>query len=33
MEIREALKKAETEFKRWHFEQVKNCVNALDAAY
>jgi hypothetical protein len=23
----------EAEFRRWHFEQVKNYVNALDVAY
>jgi hypothetical protein len=27
------LEKAEGEFRRWHFEQVKNYINALDVAY
>jgi hypothetical protein len=33
VELREALQKAEAEFKRWHFEQIKNYINALDVAY
>jgi hypothetical protein len=33
VELREAIKNIEVEFKRWHFEQVKNYVNALDVAY
>ncbi len=33
VELGEALEKAEGEFRRWHFEQVKNYINALDVAY
>lgn len=33
VELGEALKKAEVEFKRWHFEQIKNYINVLDVAY
>jgi len=33
VELREGLKNVEVEFRRWHFEQVKNYVNALDVAY
>ncbi len=33
VELRETLKKDEAKFKRWHFEQVRNYVNALDVAY
>jgi hypothetical protein len=33
IELREALEKAEAKFKRWHFEQVKNYVNASNVAY
>ncbi len=33
VELKEALEKDEVKFKRWHFEQVKNYVNALDVAY
>jgi hypothetical protein len=33
VELGEALKKAEVEFKRWHFEQIKNYINALDVAH
>jgi hypothetical protein len=33
MEIGEVLEKVEVEFKRWHFEQVKNYVNVLDVTY
>jgi hypothetical protein len=33
VELREALEKIEVEFRKWHFEEVKNYVNALDVAY
>jgi hypothetical protein len=33
LELGEALEKAEVEFKRWHFEQIKNYVSLLDVAY
>jgi deoxyadenosine/deoxycytidine kinase len=33
VELREAIENVEVEFRRWHFEQVKNYVNALDVAY
>jgi hypothetical protein len=33
VELKEALEKDEVKFKKWHFEQVKNYVNALDVAY
>jgi hypothetical protein len=33
MELGEALKNVEAEFKRWHFEQIKNYINVLDVAY
>lgn len=33
VELKEALEKDEAKFKRWHFEQVRNYVNALDVAY
>jgi hypothetical protein len=33
VELKEALEKAEVEFRRWHFEQIKNYVNVLDVAY
>jgi len=33
IELREVLEKAEVEFKRWHFEQIKNYVSVLDVAY
>jgi hypothetical protein len=33
VELGDALKKAEAEFKRWHYEQIKNYINALDVAY
>jgi len=33
VELREGLKNVEVEFRRWHFAQVKNYVNALDVAY
>ncbi len=33
VELREVLEKVEVEFGRWHFEQIKNYVNALDVAY
>ncbi len=33
IELREALEKSETEFRRWHFEQIKNYVSVLDVAY
>lgn len=33
LELGEALEKAEAEFRRWHFEQIKNYINALDVAY
>ncbi len=33
MELGEDLKKAKVEFKRWHVEQIKGYVSALDVAY
>lgn len=33
VELGDALKKAEAKFKRWHYEQIKNYINALDVAY
>ncbi len=33
IELGEPLERVEVEFKRWHFEQVKNYVNVLDVAY
>jgi hypothetical protein len=33
MELGEALEKAKVEFKRWHFEQIKNYVRVLDVTY
>jgi hypothetical protein len=33
VELGEALKKVEVEFKRWHFKQVTNSFSALDVAY
>jgi hypothetical protein len=33
MELGEALEKAEVEFKKWHFEQIKGYVRALDVTY
>ncbi len=33
MELEEALKKVEVEFRKWHFEQIKNYIIALDVAY
>jgi hypothetical protein len=33
VELGEALEKVEVEFKRWHFEQIKNYISALDVAY
>jgi hypothetical protein len=33
IELGEPLERVEVEFKRWHFEQVKNYVSVLDVAY
>jgi hypothetical protein len=33
MELREALKKVEVEFKRWRFEKIKGYVSVLDVTY
>ncbi len=33
IELGEPMEKVEVEFRRWHFEQIKNYVNALDLAY
>ncbi len=33
VELKEVLKKVEVEFKKWHFEQIKGYVSALDVAY
>jgi hypothetical protein len=33
VELGEALEKVKVEFKRWHFEQIKNYISALDVAY
>ncbi len=33
VELGEVLEKVEVEFRRWHFEQIKGYVNALDVAY
>jgi hypothetical protein len=33
VELGDALKKAEAKFKRGHYEQIKNYINALDVAY
>jgi hypothetical protein len=33
LELGEVLEKVEVESKRWHFEQTKNYVSALDVAY
>ncbi len=33
IELGEVLEKVEAEFRRWHFEQVKNYVSVLDVAY
>jgi hypothetical protein len=33
VELKEAFEKDEVKFMKWHFEQVKNYVNALDVAY
>jgi hypothetical protein len=33
MELGEALEKVAVEFKRWHFEQIKGYVSALDMTY
>ncbi len=33
LELMEDLEKVEAKFRKWHFEQVKNYVSALDVAY
>ncbi len=33
LELGKALEKAEVEFKRWHFEQIKGYVSALGVTY
>jgi hypothetical protein len=33
MELGEALEKVEVVLRKWHFEQIKNYVSALEVAY
>jgi len=33
VKLREVLEKAKVEFRRWHFEQIKNYISVLDVAY